>query len=198
MHNISTRLKAIIHYENFQTSCRKVAALYGVSKSTVSRWVKVGMNDCCVRQRPTQRKRQCRILNSVQNAVDSELTSNPFCSVTDIQHALSCKHALYPSLSTIARCRHKLGYRFKMATRCQAHQPTDQSHPFFKERDAYDNVIAVDESSFVSSDIPRRGWAKGGAAVPKPAPKGRTRMSLILAFDKQGNTFSSTRTGSFN
>ena len=102
------------------------------------------------------------------------------------------------SCSTIARCRKALGYRFKKASRSQEHQKADKLHPFMLKSDmSYANVFAVDESSFVSLDHPQRGWAKANRAVPKPAPKNRKRLSLILAFNKDGKVVSEVRSGSY-
>jgi transposase len=72
-------------------------------------------------------------------------------------------------------------------------------HPFMTTKNVYDNAIAVDESSFLKRDMPRRGWALGASAVPKPPPKHhRERVSLILAIDKSGVVASQMKKGSFN
>lgn len=62
----------------------------------------------------------------------------------------------------------------------------------------YDGAIAVDESSFVSIDTPRRGWAKPNVDIPKPAPKKRERTSLLLAIDETGIVAHQMKGGSFN
>jgi transposase len=62
----------------------------------------------------------------------------------------------------------------------------------------YDGAIAVDESSFVSIDTPRKGWAQRNRHVPKPPPKVRKRVSLLLAIDTNGVVDFEIRDGSFN
>lgn len=39
MYNLETRYKAVVHYNYFVNSLRRVSKLYGVSKSSLQRWV---------------------------------------------------------------------------------------------------------------------------------------------------------------
>ena len=39
MYALDVKYRAIVHYERFLRSLRRVAAIYSVSKSTLSRWV---------------------------------------------------------------------------------------------------------------------------------------------------------------
>jgi transposase len=64
--------------------------------------------------------------------------------------------------------------------------------------DVYDGAITLDEASFVSIDRPSRGWAKGSNRVGKGAPKGRTRISLLLAIDANGVVAYDIRKGAYN
>lgn len=201
MHSLSLRHKAVIHYRVFESSLRKVAKVYDVSKSSVARWVKNDVIDDSRRlvARHPKQKRHKRVASRIACSLRSELHRDPFLSASQLQQAILQTTQVKASLSTLARVRSELGFRFKCVKRSREHQPVDCSHPFLHAPDVYnDNAIAVDESSFVSVDHPSRGWAMGSATVPKPAPRNRKRVSLILAMNRNGVVSHELRNGSFS
>ena len=203
MHSLTTRVKVVLHYTNFTQSLRKVAALYGVSKSSVSRWVQSNKMTPIVQvYKNLQRKRFSRKGSKailLKETVAETLDLNPSASAIDLVTAAKEVVGIRASLSTVARVRKACGFRFKQASRSQNHQRASMDHPFMTTKNVYDDAIAVDESSFLKRDMPRRGWALGAAAVPKPPPKHhRERVSLILAIDKSGVVASQMKKGSFN
>ena len=123
---------------------------------------------------------------------------DPFCTSYDLAALVQKEHGLSVSLSTIARSRRALGFRYKLARRSQEHQRPPCNHPFLNNANVYTNAIAVDESSFVSNDTPRRGWAQGSQDVPKSAPRNRQRLTLILAITRNGVVGYQLHKGSFN
>jgi transposase len=105
----------------------------------------------------------------------------------DMANALFTEHRLRVSRSTIYRCLHELGYSVKVAQRSRCHQALQLSHPFFAHSDPYSgDAISIDETSFCSSDRPRKGWGLKGVRVPKRRPGNRRRLSLILAIGHEG------------
>ena len=119
-------------------------------------------------------------------------------SGVDIVADLKKNHGIETTMSSVARARKRAGLRMKVARRSKQHQAADLNHPFFEEPSVYDGAIAVDESSFVSIDTPRRGWALPNVDIPKPAPKKRGRTSLLLAVDEGGVVSHAMKSGSFN
>jgi transposase len=119
-------------------------------------------------------------------------------SGVDIVADLKKSHGIETSVSSVARARKRAGFRMKVARRSKQHQSADLNHPFFEDPSVYEGAIAVDESSFVSIDTPRRGWALPNVDIPKPAPKKRCRTSLLLAIDEGGVVSFAMKGGSFN
>ena len=124
--------------------------------------------------------------------------ADPFASTMQLVRRVSVDIGTSVSLSTIARSRRRMGYKFKIAARSQEHQRADPSHPFFSTDRVYDGAIAIDESSFISSDRPRRGWARRNKKVPKSPPTKRTRISLLLAIDQEGIVAMDHKRGAYN
>ena len=200
MHSLAVKLKAIIHYTTFEPSLRRVAQVYGVSKSTVARWVKEDhMSETCQRgQHKQSRSPRKKVIDVIQSTIVDAIKCDPFCTSYDLAALVRKEHGLSVSLSTIARSRRALGFRYKLARRSQEHQRPPCNHPFLNNANVYTNAIAVDESSFVSNDTPRRGWAQGSQDVPKPAPRNRQRLTLILAITRNGVVGYQLHKGSFN
>lgn len=150
MHKLTTRVKAVLHYLNFESSIRRVAKIYGVRKSSVARWIKWDTEDL-LRRRETPRARTRWVRDKVIGHIDRALQTDHFQSAGDLQSMLKDKCSMSVSLSTIARCRQESGYRYKVATRSQQHQRADRNHPLFSDPTIFDDCIAVDESSRHSS-----------------------------------------------
>lgn len=194
MYKLPMRLKAHILCNDFGFSVRKTATQLGVSKSSVQRWKMLDVDDL---ERPVIRRRRERTMSRrVRDVVDSLLEKNHFLTAFDIKTHIEGHMGMRPSLSTIARCRKRAGFRFKLSHRCQQHQRADPDHPFF--RSDLSDAIAVDEASFVSSDRPRRGWGRGNSRVPRHPPKRRKRISLLLAIDRDGVVAMCHKAGAFN
>ena len=197
MRDLTTRLKAVIYYRHFDPSIRRTANAYGVSKSSVARWVKADSIDRLLVRDRSKRIRKRPVGNKVTNLIRNSLNADHFLGARDLQ-ALLADNDVHASLSTIARYRKALGFRYKLATRSQHHQRAHLDHPLFQNRHVYERCIAVDEASFVAVDTPRRGWAQGQTPVPKPKPTYRKRKSLLLAIDRSGVIDYAIKDGSFN
>ncbi len=189
-----TKFSAIVHYKQFGGTVRHVARKYGVSKSSVSRWV----NDDpgCVKIKRLRRKRKSAVKTLSKFIVQSMETS-PFLTAKDLVVRVSQHLGVSVSESTISRCRKAYNYRFKRTQRSQEVQRVDRDHPFMEPHDPYEGSITLDESSFVSIDGPIMGWARGSRRVPKGPPTRRKRISLLLAIDANGVVDFDVREGAF-
>lgn len=88
---------------------------------------------------------------------------------------------------------------YKSTSRTKKGQVVDRLHPFFTQTVRYsDDVICVDEASYVSCDTPRKGWSKRGSSIHKHPPKRRRVVSLLLAIDRSGVVQHEIRAGSFD
>ena len=150
-----------------------------------------------VNKRPRKSTRET-LVKRVAMAVALALDKNPFENAFDLARIAKASLGVDVSLSTIARARRHIGFRFKLTSRSSKHQRPPPSHPFMSNVSVYDNAISLDEASFLSSDRPRRGWARGSAPVPKPPPKQRSRTSLLLAIDANRVVGYQLKAGSFN
>ena len=192
MYTLPLRMKIAIHYHHFEKSIRRVALLYGVSKSTVSRWVNADIRGHLGTISRPKIKRPMRLGNKIDKedldvVIVTSLENDPYMSGKDLVRVVINKLGKQLSTSTIQRARKRLGFSRKVATRSHQHQSAPSDHPLFRLDDAYDgNMIAVDECGFVSTDRPTRGWCKRSKRLPKPPPKRRTRHSLLLAIGRQG------------
>jgi transposase len=159
MQSLSTRMKAILHYENVLKSIRRVACIYGVSKSTVARWVQDGLGNLeVVKHQRLSKPRKLKV-PELQAKVAIALEANPFMSGSALASYVREETGQNISESTTSRARTAAGFRQKVARRSQQHQSVDVNHPFITADGVYDGAIAVDESSFLSIDTPRKGWA---------------------------------------
>lgn len=175
---------AIVHYEHFDRSLRKVASLYGISKSVLSKWVRDVAAKVENRGKVSRRSK----FDGLTDPIDAFLKSNPFASASEVRDHLSSSRDMMPSLSTVYRLIHRKSYTLKVSQRCPPKGPP-ADHPFTRTSgaDPYGpNAISVDECHFCTSDQRRRGWAPQGERVPKRPPCGRTSLTLLLAVDRSG------------
>ncbi len=187
------RYQAIVHYKRFGGTMRRVAKEYGVSKSSVCRWV--NLDSGCLDAKRARRARRS-LVRDIGDAVDVAMAANHHMTAIDLIRHIRDTVGTVVSESTISRCRRSRGLRYKRVQRSQSSTDVDPSHPFMTS-DVYDGAITLDESSFVSIDRPSRGWAKGSERVGKGAPKGRTRISLLLAIDANGVVAYDIRKGAY-
>jgi transposase len=61
MHKLAIRARVIIHHETACSSVREIAALFGVSKSTVARWMQRGLDDLIAKKPRGVEAKRCLI-----------------------------------------------------------------------------------------------------------------------------------------
>lgn len=180
MYPLELKYRAIIHYTEFLRSLRKVAKRYGISKSTLSRWVK-GRKKCC----PPKKTRQ-QLHDTIKSIVKSCVVANPTTNAPEIRLAIKERLGKEVSLSSVYRSLHKNGLTYKVAQRTREGQDLDITHPYFASAIDYNNAISIDESSFYWNDSPKKGWGPKGARVHKSRPGRKHRISLLMAVSCSG------------
>lgn len=110
MIDLETRYKSVVHYNYFQKSLRKVSKLYGVSKSSLQRWVKESPRYC----KPRKPK---AITNDIKSCISEEIQNNPFIKINELSSIISVKCNLQRSRRTINRYVKTMKMSYKTAYR---------------------------------------------------------------------------------
>ena len=175
-------------------SLREVSQKYGVSKSSLWRWV--NYDPQCVGHQRARKDRMCprRI---IRNVVMDCMLADPYCTALELISQVHRRFGFYVSQSTISRCRKDCNLRYKRVQQTQKAEDVDSNHPFIVN-DYYDGEISVDESSFYKHEHPIMGWGPGKERVARKAARGRVRVSLLVAIDQSGIVHSEIRNGGYN
>ena len=181
MHPQQVKHRAVIHYTRFERSLRRVATQYGVSKSTLSRWVKQSLGDAL-----PGRRHRTSLHSVISNTVAAAISEQPFQTAQDLISKVMNSVGKRVSQSTMYRTLKKLRISYKRSARSRDHEPVPHNHPFMRTDSYEGDVIAVDESSFYWNDVPSMGWGPKGKRVKKARPSHRTRVSLLLAVGREG------------
>lgn len=114
---ISSEIKhrAIVHYLRFEKSLRRVSKFWGVSKSSLQRWVqaKHPKNDKKASKVSRQKSRQ-KVMNDF---IHGHLANNPFVTLSELASEVSKKLHVKRSVATMSRYVKKIGFRYKTAKR---------------------------------------------------------------------------------
>lgn len=182
------RHRAVVHYKYFERSLRRVSRVYGVSKSTLQRWVSQAPR-CQVRRR---KRSTAALTREVQQVMEACISRNPFTTMEDLAREVSVKCKLKRSARTLGRYRTMLRYTRKKAYRTIKHA-SDHSEKVteFCRRlsdHSYQDVICIDEAGFYLGDMFRYGYAKRGSRLNVPASRTlrRTKLTLIAAIGAAG------------
>ena len=191
MHPLPTRYKAVVHYNYFCKSLRRVAATYNVSKSSVQRWVKSTSTQDMHLSRPLKRCRKV-VSRQIQECVTNTLTSSPFTTMASLARVVSRTCNVKMSPSTVSRIRKKLNWTRKKTFRCvdHAHQP-EKVIGFckqFLDANTYGEVISIDEAGFYVGDNPRFGYSPRGQRLQVNSSRTlrRRKLTLLMAITKAG------------
>ena len=107
-----TKYSAIVHYRRFGGTVRKIAKCYGVSKSSVSRWV--NSNPECSALKRQRRRRKCAV-RKISDLVVRSMETKPHITAREIIESVKQSLDMKVSEATISRCRKMNNYRFKRA-----------------------------------------------------------------------------------
>ena len=192
--------RAAIHYIHFTRSLRKVAGLYKVSKSSLSRWVRreIGSN---IPEGRTRRKETK--LQHISGIVSEMMRESSTYRVDDVLKRLKNIPGIDVARSTVHRSIKRAGYTWKRASvRFAPKTPTsEQAAVFLHDMKNAPEVISVDETCIYLCDSPLYGYAPKGERLVLRTKKNRrsTKVTLLLAIsDKRGVVQHSAFPGSCN
>ena len=185
MINSETRHRAIVHYKYFTRSLRKVSKLYGVSKSSLQRWVNRDPAAYRVRKK---RSRQS-MYSHVKSIIHDALQADPFLSMARLAHVVKQKCGLVTSRTCISRYTSQCGFTRKKAFRTvKVTHKREDLNKFCSQHVGSQNIVCIDECGFVVGDRPRHGYSQRGKRLNVQASRTlrRTKFTLIMAISKDG------------
>lgn len=178
------RYRAVVHYKYFDRSLRRVSKIYGVSKSSLQRWVHA---DPSVKRKMRPRH---TVFDSVKACIKDCVQSNPFITMSELACLVAQRCHVTRSTATICRYRKQCKLTLKKAYRVVDGQHTvEQIAPFCQQHIASgDDLVCIDEAGFYVGDHGRRGYAPIGQRLNITATKAlrRSKFTLILAISKLG------------
>jgi transposase len=183
-----TRYKAVVHYTHFSGSLRHVSKLYGVSKSSLQRWI-ITQRGGSVRMNMRRPVRQ--VSNQVRQCVQQHLTTNPFTTLDQLASHLQRECSVRMSRSSAGRLLHKLRWSKKNVLPIVdvQHAPANVLGfcQQYRSCDAND-IICIDEAGFYIGDHGRRGWSPVGqrAMIKRGRTLRREKLTLLMAVSRQG------------
>ena len=160
-------------------SCRKVAHLTGVSKSSVQRWAK---------ESPAVRRTRgaSRAVANALSTIEELLLQNPFDTPASISEKIRTSLKSSLSASAVRYWIKRRGITRKKVRRSVSTEKVEDARLAFAndKSSLYDpeRVVSIDESSFYFDMKPSYGYCHRTKRLSVPArPGGRTRWSLLMA-----------------
>lgn len=186
MFDLATRYKAIVHYNHFLRSIRKVAAIYKVSKSCLHKWLKQESPSS------TRTRRKRDVKKQVYDCISSALTDNPFMTMQLLASKVAGDCQLTRSRRTILRYVKSMRWSRKSAQRLVNHKHDntkvlDFCKMYTAAAAADGNIICIDEAGFYVGDHARKGWAPKGTRLKVRSGRSlrRTKFTLLMAVSAQ-------------
>ena len=188
MHSLEIKHRAIVHYKYFTRSLRKVSKIYGISKSSLQRWIRDSpLEGLSKKKKPKQTK---EIKREIAQAVSEFIKNNPCCTIRSICDAISQTCKIKKSISSTGRIVKSLGFTSKRTYRTVSSTPSDETViSFCKDYSKLgEDTICIDEAGFYVGDCSRRGYSKRGQRIHIPLSKTlrREKITLILAVSSRG------------
>lgn len=184
MFNRETRYKAVVHYKYFDHSLRRVSKLYGVSKSSLQRWVHA---DPAVR---SASRRRTTAFHGVRECIRRLVRDNPFMTMHQLADAIREHCGVSRCRTSIGQYCRKAGFTLKKAFRTVSGRPNaEQLRTFCTEHAATgSDLICLDEACFHVGDVPRRGYAPRGTRlnVLRSARMRCSKYTLLMAISGSG------------
>lgn len=184
-HDIWTKARAVVHYTQFCRSLRRVAKAYGVSKSSLCRWVHG--KQC----QPKKRARRQDVTARVNAALKAFVETRPTATLADmVQHVASATR-LKRSVPSMQQYRRDAGISRKCLTRLTNPKLADPSVVRAVNAAVQrDDVVSIDETAFYVRDCPRYGYALRGKRarlmLEKPVRGVFRRCTVLAALTKHG------------
>jgi transposase len=144
---LETKYRAIVHYEKFLRSIRKVSKIYGVSRSSLHRWLQSSGNGL------RKRRQKKAIRQDIADCIADALKRNPCMDMHQICAAIqaSCPGVRQSSTDTVGRWVRALGFTRKKVKAVIEYNPSaEQTDAFcskYKELED-DRIVCIDEAGF--------------------------------------------------
>lgn len=103
MINRETRYKAVVHYRHFQRSLRQVSKIYGVSRSSLQRWVH---KDPEAKRCAKRKKAMPQLLKA---CIEQRIKANPFINMIELAKDIQTECNIRMSSSSAGRHRRSCG-----------------------------------------------------------------------------------------
>ena len=196
MHGLDIRYKALTHYQHFNGSLRRVARLYGVSKSSLQRWATVGAlghryTMRCGKGAPRREASKPQLVGIVRESIDRLVSSNPYVTAADVAHVLKADCGCVKSRRSVSRYLRAMSLTRKKAYRTFAysHSPTDVQRfcQQYQAADSGGNLVCIDEVGFYVGDCGRYGYAPKGRRLNVRAASSLrcSKYTVVMAINAQ-------------
>lgn len=165
--------RAIVHYKYFLRSIRKVAACYGVGKSTLCRWLqKDGIE--------TKRKQRTSILERI-NPVIENLLKEIYLRTKQLSKEVYNLLNVKASTSTCSRSVRFNKFSYKRTRLQVTKENTLQCTKSFKASYLQaTNIVSIDETFFYYNEYPKYGYSKRGKQLKHRIREHPRRKKLTL------------------
>ncbi len=177
--------RAVVHYKHFLRSLRKVAKLYGVSKSSLQRWATsagvVPKLSICKR----------KLTSHIAQIVKSAIADNPFVTMKQLADKLTLETGLRHSRQCASRFTKDLRYSKKKVYKgVNHHHDPNKIRAFcddYLTASRNNSTVCVDEAGFYLSDFPKRGYSPKGQRLRMSCKRIRSKkLTLLLAIRPEG------------
>ena len=184
MYSFDLKIRLVRYYNRYCKSIRKIALMFSVSKSSLSRWIN---NICLVRKQYSVRE-NVRILRFIKNS----LNHNPFQTLRSLKERILKRLGKSYCLRTICRYINIIGYSKKKIVRKMYNGSLIDQQKKRKEfskkikKINKDDIICIDES-YINGDIySKYGYCKRNKRLVKniPIKELPVKHSLLMAIDK--------------
>jgi transposase len=195
MYPLIFRERAVRGHLTLGYSLKQVSTFMGIGKSTLCRWL----------QNMVPARRACKYDAAlVDFFVQSELNSQPFCTLGALARKLRAAHNIKLSRSKLHGIVSAKGFsRLKARRQVQYEGKSEARRRFVSavRELAMENVVSIDEASVYIDDMPRVGWGVRGKRLVlnlgRQARKPR-RVTLLMAVGCNGVVGWKTLDGSAN
>lgn len=182
-----------MYYER-KISIYKISKDLGISRMTLYRWVK----QISINKNPTREKGYRSILKNFTNPIIDFINCKNISSLKEVEIFINEKFNFKVSISTIHRFLVFNNFTYKKGTRYYTEADTVLQEKFKKEIKTFENLFAIDESSFHLNENRRYGRSlKGTKAIIKCNGNRGLTFSLLLSISTNKIDYQLTK-GSFN
>ena len=188
-------------YNNNTFSIRYIAFMFKISKSTLHRWI----HDKTITL-PIICKRKNIDNLVIYNILSTNINSNPFIRLIDLQKIITSKIKHKLSLMTISRYLKKYKFTRKKVNKKLYNKELEKlktqqaifNNKIKDEHITENDVICIDESYFMSYDTSNYGWSKQGKRIDCFEQSNPIKYSLIMAISNKKVLAYSINKNNFN